>query len=181
MLFGSKHTMVASGKPVGTLHGLQSALDADGKEAPMSAEKNIATVRRYYEECTTDDGDPDKKHALAVVDEILSADFTMYFNNESNAEARHGRDKHKEFLVGHTRSFRGERWTVEAIIADEQTVASRWRIQATHTKTGNPIDLRAADFFTIRNGQLAGLRRFLDFRTLMEQTQPKPVQQEASD
>jgi ketosteroid isomerase-like protein len=147
----------------------------------MTAENNIATVRRYYEECTYDDGDPDKKHALAVVNEIVSTDFTMYFNNESDAEARHGKEKHKEFLVGHTRAFRGERWTVEAIIADEQSVASRWRIHATHTKTGNPIDLRAADFFTLRNGQLVELRRFLDFRTLMEQTQPKSAQQETSD
>jgi len=147
----------------------------------MSAEKNIATVRRYYEECTNDDGDPDKKHALAVADEIVSTDFAMYFNNENDAEAKRGKDKHKEFLVGHTRAFNGERWIVEGIIADEQTVASRWRIQATHTKTGNPIDLRAADFFTIRNGQLAELRRFLDFRTLVEQTQPVPARQEASD
>jgi ketosteroid isomerase-like protein len=141
----------------------------------MSAEENIATVRRYYAECTTDDGDPDKKHGLSVVDEILSLDFVMYFNNESDAEARRGRDKHKEFLVGHTRAFRGEHWIVEAMIADDQTVASRWRILETHNKSGNPIDLRAADFFTIRDGRLDELHRYLDFRTLMEQTQPTPA------
>jgi ketosteroid isomerase-like protein len=146
----------------------------------MSIEENLATVHRYYEECAND-ADPDKKRALAVVDEILGTDFAMYYNNESDAEARRGKDKHKEFLVGHARAFRGERWTVERIVADEQTVASQWRIQATHTKTGNTIDLRGADFFTIRNGHLAELRRFLDFRTLTEQTQPKPAPQEASD
>jgi ketosteroid isomerase-like protein len=147
----------------------------------MSAEKNIAIVRRYYAECTTDDGDPDKTHALAVVDELFSTDFTMYFNTDSDTEAMRGKETHKDFLVGHTRAYRGERWTVEAIIADEQTVASRWRIQATHTDTGNLIDLRAADFFTLRNGQLAELRRFLDFRTLTEQKQPAPIAQEAND
>ena len=146
----------------------------------MSAEQNVAIVRRYYEECANDYGDPDKKRALAVVDELLSPDFAMSYNNESDAEAVRGKEQHKAFLVGHTRAFPGERWTVEGIVADERTVACRWRIQATHAETGNPIDLRAADFFTIRDGQLAELRRFLDFQTLAEQTQPASAQQEAS-
>jgi hypothetical protein len=51
-----------------------------------------------------------------------------------------------------------------------------WRLQATHADTGNPIDLRAADFFSIENGQLAELRRFLDFHSLNQQRQPGSVQ-----
>jgi hypothetical protein len=54
--------------------------------------------------CTNDDGDPDKKRALAVADEILSTDFAMYFNNESDAEAKRGKDKHKEKMFLHKRS-----------------------------------------------------------------------------
>ncbi len=141
----------------------------------MSTQKNIAIVRRYYEECANDYGDSDKKRALAVADELLTADFAMYYNNQTDAEATRGLNKHKEFLVQHTRAFRGERWTVEGIVADERTVACRWSVQATHTETGNSIDLRAADFFTVRNGQLAELRRFLDFRTLDAQLPPAPV------
>ncbi len=34
------------------------------------------------------------------------------------------------------------------------------------------MDLRGADFFTVAQGQLASLRRFLDFCTLMNQMQP---------
>jgi ketosteroid isomerase-like protein len=138
----------------------------------MSVEANIATVRRYYEECANDYGDPEKKRALAAVDELLSPDFVMYYNNESDAEARHGAESHKEFLVAHTRAFRGERWTVEAIVADEQTVACRWRVQATHTDTGNPIDARAADFFTVEAGRLSALHRFLDWEMVAAQTAP---------
>lgn len=143
----------------------------------MSAEQNASLARRYYQECPPDDGDPDKRRALWVVDEILSADFTMYFSMDSDAEADRGRDAHKQFLINHTRLFPGERWTVEAVVADDETVACRWRCQATHSETGNPIDVRAADFFTVRDGQLAMLHRFLDFESLHEQMSPTPAEQ----
>ena len=110
--------------------------------------RNIALALRYYEECPPDDGDPEKSRAQLVVDEILSPDFTMYFNCEAEPDAAHGRDEHKQFLVAHTRAFAGERWTVEVIVADAQTVACQWRCQAAHRETNNPIDMHAADFFT---------------------------------
>ena len=146
----------------------------------MSPEANKALVRRYYEECANDYGDPDKTLALAVVDELLSPDFTMGFSDQSDTEAMRGKDTHKEFLVGHTQGFPGERWTIEGLIADEQAVACRVRVEATHAETGNPINIRIADFFTIQNGQLAELRRYLDFQTLAKQMQPKDTQQQAN-
>ena len=144
----------------------------------MSVEQNIATVRRYYQECAND-GDPDKTHALVVVNEILSTDFAMAYNDQRDGEAGRGKDAHKEFLIGHARAFPGEHWIIEAILADEQLVACRWHVQATHAETGNPVDLRGADFFTIRQGQLADLRRFLDFATLQAQMQPTSAPHDA--
>lgn len=132
----------------------------------MSGEQNMALALRYYQECPNDDGDPEKRHAQQVVDEIMSPDFVMYFNGEDDSEAMHGRDEHKAFLIGHTRAFTGERWTVETILADDRTVACQWRARGMHTDTRNPIDTRAADFFEVHNGRLAVLRRFLDFETL---------------
>ena len=146
----------------------------------MSPEENKAIVRRYYEECANDYGEPDKTQARAVVDELLSPDFTMCFSDQSDTEAMRGKDTHKEFLVGHIQGFPGERWIIEGLIADEQTVACRVRVEATHAETGNPMNIRIADFFTIQNGQLAELRRYLDFQTLAKQMQPKDTQQEAS-
>jgi ketosteroid isomerase-like protein len=143
----------------------------------MRSEANIGILRRYYEECANDYGDPEKRRALAAVDELLSPDFAMYYNNESDAEARHGADEHKEFLIAHTRAFQGERWTVEAIVADEQTVACQWRVQATHTETGNPIDVRAADFFTVEGGRLAALHRFLDWEMVRAQVDPATAEE----
>jgi ketosteroid isomerase-like protein len=145
----------------------------------MSTDTNIAIVRRYYEECAND-SDPGKQHALSVADEILSANFVMSYNSQPDAEAMRGLDRHKEFLVGHAHTFRNEHWTIEAIVADERIVACQWRVQATHSDTGNQMDIRGADFFTMAHGQLAELRRFLDVRTLTEQMQPAPPQPEAS-
>jgi ketosteroid isomerase-like protein len=61
-----------------------------------------------------------------------------------SSETAHGRDSHKEFLLAYTAAFNGERWTIETIVADEQTVASLVRARAKHSETGNPIDLRVA-------------------------------------
>ncbi len=146
----------------------------------MSREQNTALALRYYAECPPDDGDPEKKRALQVADEILSDDFTMYFNGEADDEAMHGRDAHKDFLVGHTQAFGGERWTVEAVVADDSTVACQWRCVATHRETDNPIDILAADFFTVRDGRLAMLRRFLDFETLEVQRSPSATADDSS-
>jgi ketosteroid isomerase-like protein len=93
----------------------------------------------------------------------------MSYNNEADAEAAHGRKRHKAFLIAHARDFPNDRWTVEAIVAAADVVACRWRFQATHAATGNPVDVRAADFFTVRNGRLTELRRFLDFEGFHEQ------------
>lgn len=132
----------------------------------MSTDASLTLGRRYYAECAIDDGDPEKNRPFAVVDELLTADFVMHYNNESVEEGMHGRDAHKAFLIAHTRGFRGERWTVEVAVANADTIACQWRIQTTHTETGTPIDLRGADFFTVQQGRLAALHRFLDFRTL---------------
>lgn len=131
----------------------------------MSAEHNGALVRRYFAECLKRAGGPEGEHALAVLDELLTEDFVMVYSHQSDDEAVHGRDRHKAFVARHARSFVDDEWTIEALLADDQTVACRWRIQATHAETGRRIDVRAADFYTVRQRRLAELRRFLDFRS----------------
>jgi ketosteroid isomerase-like protein len=138
----------------------------------MSTQLNLSLVRRYFTECVSCASGPDQHRALGVVDELLSVDFVMSYNNETDAEAAHGRERHKEFLVEHARNFPDDHWTVEALVADDELVACHWRIQATHAETGNSIDIRAADFFRVRDGRLAELRRFLDFESLGHQERP---------
>jgi ketosteroid isomerase-like protein len=137
----------------------------------MSAE-NATLVRRYFEECVSGASGPDQTHALAILDEVLTDDFVMFYNNDTDAEATRGRERHKEFLINHARHFPNDHWTVEALVADKESAACLWRIQSSHARTGNQIDVRAADFFRVRDGRLAELRRFLDFRSLDRQTRP---------
>jgi ketosteroid isomerase-like protein len=139
----------------------------------MSSEHNLALVRRYFSECVSGASGPDWHRALSVVDELLSADFVMVYNNDSDAEATHGRERHSEFLVDHARTSPDDHWTVEAVVADEAVVACQWRIQATYAETGKRIDVRAADFFMVRDEHLAELRRFLDFASFRRQLRPQ--------
>lgn len=138
----------------------------------MTVEENLSLVRRYFAECVSGATGPDQPHALAVVDELLSPDFVMSYNTQTDADAVGGREQHKEFLVGHARRFPDDHWTVEALVADEETVACQWRFEATDPETGNSVDVRAADFFTVRDGRLVELRRFLDFESFEQQLRP---------
>jgi ketosteroid isomerase-like protein len=134
----------------------------------MSAGNNRRLVERYFAECVNRVNGPDRASALAVVDELMAPDFVMAYNNDPDGD--HGARRHKAFLVDHARAYADDSWTIEALVADGDTVACIWRIQATHAKSGNGIDVRAADFFTVRTGRLAKLRRFLDFDDLARQT-----------
>lgn len=135
----------------------------------MGTDQNATLVRRYFEECLNRAGGPDQQRALAVLDELLTPDFVMQFNSRPDAQARRGLDQLKKFVVGHASSFVNDRWTINALVAEGDQVACWWRIQATDAASGKPIDLDAADFYRVRDGRLAELRRFLDFDTLNQQ------------
>ena len=136
----------------------------------MSAEQNAALVHRYFEECVSGASGPKQDRALGILDELLTDDFVMFYNSDTDADATRGRERHKEFLIEHAQAYPDDHWFIEALVVDEENAACQWRIQATHGRTGNPIDLRAADFFQVREGRLAELRRFLDFAGLHRQT-----------
>src|SRR2546423_13855010 len=110
----------------------------------MEGEQNIAMALSYYEECANDYGDPDKTRAIDAVNRLLSDDFVMYYNSETDDQARRGRETHKQFLLRHTQSFPGERWTIDFAVADYQTVGCQWHLRARAAKAGHPTGLRAA-------------------------------------
>ena len=118
----------------------------------MSAEQNAALVRRYFEECVSGASGPEQHRALAILDELLTDDFVMFYNSDTDAEAAHGRERHKEFLIEHAQAYPDDHWFIDAIVVDEKNAACQWRIQATYARTGNP-DRRAC------RGLLSGARR----------------------
>jgi ketosteroid isomerase-like protein len=135
----------------------------------MSIELNTSLVRRYFDECVNEVNRSDERRALEVVDELMTDDFVMFYNNDTDDQAQRGRDQHKSFLVGHARAYPDDDWTIETLIANDDVVACVWRIRSRHAASGNRIDVRAADFFRVREGRLAELRRFLDFKDLDRQ------------
>jgi ketosteroid isomerase-like protein len=140
----------------------------------VSTEQNLALVRRYFSDCVSGASGPQPDRALALVDELLGADFAMYYNSDTEADALRGRERHREFLVEHARWFPDDRWTIEAIVADQDMAACQWRFRGKHVETGNAVDVRAADIYRIRNGQLVELRRFLDFKSFNDQVHGAP-------
>jgi ketosteroid isomerase-like protein len=138
----------------------------------VTAEDNRRLVERYFADCLNRLNGGGRAAALAVVDELMAPDFVMTYNNDPEPKGMHGTGRHKAFLVDHARAYRDDAWTLESIVADDATVACIWRIQATHATSGNAVDVHAADFFEVRGGRLARLRRFLDFEDLARQTEP---------
>lgn len=135
-------------------------------------DSNAALVRRYFTECVSAATGPHQNVALVLVDELLTADFVMLYNSQPDNEASRGRKRHKAFLIAHARRFPDDHWTIEALLAGQDLVACQWRFEANQPPPGGRIDVRAADFFKVRDGQLAELRRFLDFESFEKQVHP---------
>jgi steroid delta-isomerase-like uncharacterized protein len=136
----------------------------------VTVEQNRALVRRYVAESVNGVNGPNRERSLAVLDELLTDDFAMAYNNDAAADVMRGRDRHRQFLADHARHYPDDEWQIEDLVADDATVACQWRIRATHAGSGRRIDVRAADIFKVRDGRLAELRRFLDFADLDAQT-----------
>lgn len=135
----------------------------------MTTEQNAALVRRYFSECVSGVTGPDRDRALSLVDELMSDDFVMAYSHETPGEAARGRERHKEFLVGHAEAFPEDHWTVEVLVVDDAMVACQWRFRGRHATSSNQVDVLAADFFSVRDGRLTELRRFMDFADFRSQ------------
>ena len=131
---------------------------------------NPDVVRRYFAECIPAATEHDEARLDVLLEELLTDDFAMAYNGQPDGEAGRGRADHRRFLLEHAAAYQDDRWTVEALVADEERVACWWRIEARHAPTGRPIDIHAADFYVVRGERLAELRRFLDFASLRLQT-----------
>lgn len=147
----------------------------------MSVEENKALVRRYYSDFTSE---ANTEAAAHVADQILASNFAFYALN--NVQGSHGLDRHKQFLVWHHGVTPDEYWTVEELVAEGNTVASRFMLRGTQqgefmgvAPTGKLFTVRGMDFFRITGGQIAELRRFFDLKDLLEQLSAAPIPEQA--
>jgi steroid delta-isomerase-like uncharacterized protein len=137
----------------------------------MSTEANKALVRRYYEEIANAEN---VDAATSVADSLLTPAFAFYTLNDD--QGTHGLQQHKEFLVWHHNAVPDQHWTVEAIVAEGDLVATHWRTSGTQRgeflgvlPTGRRIALQGMDLFRLADDRIAELRRFFDLMDVMQQ------------
>ena len=139
----------------------------------MSAETNVAMVRRLIEEAQ-------EGRNLAVVDELLADDFVDYSPLPGLPPTRDGVRKilllERGAFAGMHAAFPDLRVTIHEQIADDEKVVTRKTFSGTHggpflgvPATGNPISFDAIDILTIRGGLIREHRVVADQLTLMKQ------------
>ncbi len=117
----------------------------------MSAEDNKAANRRFYEEVIN-------QKKLAVVDEVADADYVSHGFPPGLPPGRQGL---KAFIsVFHT-AFPDGHLSIDQMIAEGDTVATRLTFRGTHTgafqnipATGKKVTVPALDMARFTNGKL---------------------------
>jgi predicted ester cyclase len=113
----------------------------------MSTEENKALVRRYYDEVVN-------QHKLEVLDEIMGT--------AEDGAREDFRDFHRGFQTQLQSAFPDVHETVEQLIAEDDWVAVRIRVEGTHTggeytgipATGKHLQISVAAIWRIRRGKL---------------------------
>jgi steroid delta-isomerase-like uncharacterized protein len=112
---------------------------------------NIALTRRILDEVWN-------RRNLAVIDELLSADFV--FNDPMAPAGARGIETYKQFVDNNLRAFPDLRLTIEDIVSSGDLVASRWHATGTHTgplagyaPTGKSMTITGMNFARIVDGK----------------------------
>ena len=132
----------------------------------MSAEDNKVTNRRFYEEVIN------QKH-LAVVDDIAGAN---YVNHSFPPGLPPGREGLKAFVGAFHAAFPDGHLSIDQMIAEGETVATRLTFRGTHTgdflgiaPTGKQVAVPALDMARYADGKLVEHWGGPDQMSLMQQ------------
>ena len=90
---------------------------------------NKVLVYRWYEEVWN-------KKRESAIDEMLSADVVLYGLTDSPTEALRGTEAFKNYWREMISIFPNLQVAVESTIAEDERVAARFSLRATHTGTG---------------------------------------------
>ena len=132
----------------------------------MSAEENKVANRRFYEEAIN------QKH-LAVLDEIADAN---YVSHSFPPGLPPGREGLKAFISAFHTAFPDGHLSIDQMIAEGETVATRLTFRGTHTgnflsipATGKQVAVPALDMARYANGKLVEHWGGPDQMSLMQQ------------
>ena len=118
----------------------------------MTAEENMATARRYYDEVLN-------AGQLAVLNEIGAADYIENSPLPGQGTGLSGWEDRVNIVRG---AFPDIHYTVEDMFGAGDRVAVRWRLAGTHTgpimgipPTGRPVQMGGIDIHRLAGGRLA--------------------------
>jgi steroid delta-isomerase-like uncharacterized protein len=132
----------------------------------MSADENKETVRQFVTDCFFN-GNP------TAVDEYVADDFVRH---GSATGEMHGKEDYKQFVEEMDTSFPETNGTINALVAEEDEVMYRWRLDATHEgefmgiePTGKSVTMTGMDQVRLENNQIAEIWGIFDIHGLLEQ------------
>jgi steroid delta-isomerase-like uncharacterized protein len=122
------------------------------KGEPLMSEHNKAIVRRLFAELWNNDN-------LSVADEIFAPTYTH--NDPSTPDFGKGPDSEKRRASLYRNAFPDIHLTIEDVIAEGETVMTRWSCRGTHkgdlngiAPTGKHITLSGVTIARVSNGKL---------------------------
>lgn len=132
----------------------------------MSAERNKALMRRYYDD-VWGRGD------LAAGDELIAEAIVDHMPFPGQAPGRAGHDETVEAI---TSAFPDRRFTIHDLIAERDRVVGRWTMTATHggelmgiPATGRPVTMGGIDIARFEGGKIAEIWHIEDVMGMMQQ------------
>jgi len=133
----------------------------------VAAAENKALIRRFYEEAW-DSGN------LDVCDEVFADDYVRH--DLRAAPAAPGPEGQKQIAGAFRAAFPDLRFTVEALIAEDDFVVGKWTATGTHRgrwaavePTGKAATLAGVNVFRFEDGKVAEIWNYRDDLGLLEQ------------
>jgi steroid delta-isomerase-like uncharacterized protein len=114
------------------------------------------------------------EHNMDIADELVSEDYVAH--NSMVPEPYYGPEGFKETMSKFLTAFPDMDYTVDAVIAEDDKVVTRYRGTATHEgglmgipPTGKEIELKGTIIWRIEDGQIAEAWGEWDFMNLLKQ------------
>jgi steroid delta-isomerase-like uncharacterized protein len=119
----------------------------------MSIEENKVIMRRYFEESNDIQGNPSK--VLAIIDKNLAPDFV-----QRDPSGNMPLEIFKQYNIALVNAFPDLNFTIDDMIAERDTVVTRYTMTGTHKgefsgipPTGNSFSITGVDISRITNGK----------------------------
>lgn len=131
------------------------------------SEQNKAVIRRLFEEVIN-------KGNLSVADELFTSNYEHH--DPSSPDFGRGPESAKKRATLYRNAFPDLRMTIEDIIAEGETVMTRWSSRGTHkgelrgiAPTGNQVNVSGVTVARLANGKIAESYVSWDALGLMQQ------------